>query len=110
MGLMNSQYALLLLRALPPSYEKLTAFLLAVAPPGKLSAEDIVSCAINEEGHYTGPSSLLNSSRAPICNSDKGKGWDHSNLTCHYCKKKGHIAPNCHKKKKDLKDKEKGGK
>ena len=22
-------------------------------------------------------------------------------LTCHYCKKKGHIQPNCHKKKKD---------
>src|SRR6266404_713109 len=28
-----------------------------------------------------------------------GKKRDHSNLTCHYCQKKGHIAPNCHKKK-----------
>jgi hypothetical protein len=37
---------------------------------------------------------------APIKQGSKKKK-DHSNLTCHYCNKKGHIKPDCHKKKRD---------
>lgn len=43
---------------------------------------------------------------APIKSSGKKK-QDHSNLTCHYCNKKGHIKPNCQKKKKDEVEKKK---
>src|SRR5882757_9729305 len=38
---------------------------------------------------------------APIKTDGKKKRKDHSNLTCHYCNKKGHIKPDCHKKKQD---------
>jgi hypothetical protein len=45
--------------------------------------------------------------KRPIKGTGKGKKKDHSNLTCHYCQKKGHIQPDCRKKKKDDADKKK---
>src|ERR1700689_5711744 len=46
-------------------------------------------------------SSLNAAARAPVKGSGKGKKRDHSQLTCHYCNKKGHIKPDCRKRKKD---------
>ena len=40
-------------------------------------------------------------SKAPIKGKGRGKKWDHSGLTCHYCNKVGHIKPDCRKRKKD---------
>ena len=58
---------------------------------------------INKEGHQASSGSSLNAAKAaPIKSSSGKKGKkDHSGLTCHYCQKKGHIKPDCHKKKQD---------
>ncbi len=109
MGITDNQYALILLHALPASYEALQSILLASGPAGTLTAEDIVAHAINEEGrHGLNPASLSAHNKAPI-KSMAGKKKDHSTLTCHYCQKKGHISPNCHKKKRNEKEKKKPG-
>jgi len=67
-------------------------------------------CIINEEGCRALSGSSLNAARAtPIKSSSGKKGKkDHSGLTCHYCQKKGHIKPDCRKKKQDEKKKEEG--
>jgi hypothetical protein len=111
MGVTETQYSLILLNALPSSYETVATILLASSPATSLKPSDISARVINEEGRRSGPSASLNAAaRAPIKSSDKGKGKkrDHSALTCHYCGKKGHIQPDCRKKKKD--DAEKGKK
>jgi hypothetical protein len=111
MGVTETQYSLILLNALPPSYKTMATILLASSLATSLKPSDISARVINEEGRRSGPSTSLNAAAcAPIKSSDKGKGKkrDHSALTCHYCSKKGHIQPNCHKKKKD--DAEKGKK
>jgi hypothetical protein len=104
MGVTETQYSLILLNALPSSYETVATILLASGPATSLKPSDISTRVINEEGRRSGPSASLNAvARAPIKSSGKGKGkkWDHSALTCHYCGKKGHIQPDCRKKKKD---------
>jgi hypothetical protein len=111
MGVTETQYSLILLNALPPSYETVAMILLASGPATSLKPSNISARVINEEGRQSGPSASLNvAARTPIKSSDKGKGKkrDHSTLTCHYCGKKGHIQPDCCKKKKD--DVEKGKK
>jgi len=109
MGITDNQYALILLHALLAFYEALQSILLASGPAGTLSAEDIVARVINEEGCCgLNSTSLSAHNKAPI-KSMAGKKKDHSNLTCHYCQKKGHISPNCHKKKHDEKEKKKPG-
>jgi hypothetical protein len=109
MGVNDAQYCLILLNALPPSYEVLASTILAAGPPSALKHTEIAARIINEEGRrQSGSSSSLNAAKAaPIKGGTKGKKRDHSNLTCHYCNKKGHIQPDCRKKKKDEKDKEK---
>jgi hypothetical protein len=108
MGVTDTQYSLILLNALPPSYEAVATILLASGPPTSLKASEITARLINEEGHRAGPSTSLNTmAKAPIKGTGKGKKKDHSNLTCHYCQKKGHIQPDCCKKKKDNADKKK---
>jgi hypothetical protein len=108
MGVTDTQYSLILLNALPPSYEAVATILLASGPPTSLKASKITARLINEEGRCAGPSTSLNTmSKAPIKGTSKGKKKDHSNLTCHYCQKKGHIQPDCRKKKKDDADKKK---
>jgi hypothetical protein len=82
--------------------------LLTSGPPTSLKASEITAHLINEEGRRAGPSTSLNAmAKAPIKGTGKGKKKDHSNLTCHYCQKKGHIQPDCRKKKKDDADKKK---
>ena len=103
MGVTDQQYSLILLNALPASYEVVTTTILANASPSSLDYREITARILNEEGHRAGASgsSLNTAHTAPIKAKDKGKGRDHSNLTCHYCQKKGHIKPNCCKRKKD---------
>ena len=101
MGVTNHQYALILLHALPASYEVLASTILAAGTPNSLKHSEIIARILNEEGHRAGASATsLNAAKAaPIKSSGKKK--DHLNLTCHYCNKKGHIKPDCRKKKKD---------
>jgi hypothetical protein len=104
MGVTETQYSLILLNALPSSYETVATILLASGPATSLKPSDIGARVINEEGRWSGPSASLNAvAHAPIKSSNKGKGKkrDHTALTCHYCGKKGHIQPDCRKKKKD---------
>src|ERR1700677_4533502 len=112
MGVTDIQYCLILLHALPTSYEVLSSTILASGTPATLKHAEITACILNEEGRRSGPSgSSLNAhARAPIKGKGKGKKRDHSGLTCHYCNKKGHIQPDCRKKKKDEADKAKEGK
>src|SRR6202453_2326768 len=112
MGVTDIQYCLILLHALPTSYEVLSSTILASGTPATLKHAEITARILNEEGRRSGPSgSSLNAhARAPIKGSGKGKKRDHSGLTCHYCNKKGHIQPDCRKKKKDEADKAKEGK
>jgi hypothetical protein len=108
MGVTDTQYSLIHLNALPSSYEAVATILLASGLPTSLKASEITACLINEEGRRAGPSTSLNTmAKAPIKGTGKGKKKDHSNLTCHYCQKKGHIQPDCCKKKKDDADKKK---
>jgi hypothetical protein len=108
MGVTDTQYSLILLHALPLSYEAAATILLVSGPPTSLKHSEITAHLLNEEGRWVGSSSLLNAAaKAPIKGTGKGKKKHHSNLTCHYCQKKGHIQPDCCKKKKDDVDKKK---
>src|SRR6202046_1017480 len=103
MGVSDTQYCLLLLRALPPSYEALASTILATGAPTTLRHAEITARILSEEARRNGQSgsSLNAAARAPVKGSGKGKKRDHSQLTCHYCNKKGHIKPDCRKRKKD---------
>ena len=111
MGITDTQYCLILLHALPASYEVLASTILASGAPTTLKHTEITARILSEEARRAGPSgSSLNAhARAPVKGSGKGKGKkrDHSGLTCHYCNKVGHIQPDCRKKKKDEADKAK---
>src|SRR6266850_6665039 len=110
MGVTDVQFCLILLYALPGSFEVMASTILTSGDPTTLSHADIIAQIINEEGHQALSGSSLNAARATLIKSSsrkKGKK-DHSGLTCHYCQKKGHIKPDCHKKKQDEKKKEEG--
>jgi len=92
MGVSDIQYCLILLNALPESYEVVASTLLASGPASDLKYSEITACILNEEGQKSGPSVSLN-----VAHVDK----KNKNLTCHYCNKKGHMEHNCRKKKKD---------
>ena len=106
MGVSDIQYSLILLNALPKSYEVVASTLLALGPATSLKYSKITARILNEEGRKSGPSASLNLASAPV-KTGKKKNKDHSNLICHYCKNKGHIQPNCRKKKKDEAEKKK---
>src|SRR6266850_3343867 len=110
LGITDIQFCLILLHALLASYKVVASTILASSDPTTLSHTDIIVWIINEEGRQASSRSLLNVARAaPIKSSGGKKGKkDHSGLTCHYCQKKGHIKPDCHKKKQDEKKKEEG--
>jgi hypothetical protein len=101
MGITDTQYCLILLNTLPSSYEVVATTILASGAPSSLSHSEIIARILNEEGRCSGPSAALNAARAPIKSDGKKKRKDHSNLTCHYCNKKGHIQLDCQKKKWD---------
>jgi len=101
LGITDTQYCLILLNTLPSSYEVVATTILALGAPSSLSHCKIIACILNEEGWRSGTSAALNAAHAPIKSDGKKKKRDHSNLTCHYCNKKGHIQPDCRKKKKN---------
>ncbi len=92
MGVSDIQYCLILLNALPESYEVVATTLLASGPASDLKYSEITARILNEEGWKSGPSVSLNA--AHIDKKNK-------NLTCHYCNKKGHMERDCRKKKRD---------
>jgi gag-polypeptide of LTR copia-type len=107
-GVTDTQFCLILLHALPASFEVLTSTILTSGPATDLKHSKIIARIINEEGCWARGSSSLNVAKAaPIKASSKNKAnkKDHSQLTCHYCNNKGHIKPDCCKKKKDEKEK-----
>ena len=103
MGVTDTQYRLILLNALPSSYEVVATTILALGAPSSLKHSEIITRILNEEGRHSSPSAAIHSARAPtsIKTDGRKKKWDHSDLTCHYCNIKGHIQPNCRKKKQD---------
>src|SRR6267154_1926639 len=109
MGITDTQYCLILLNALPSSYEVVATTILASGAPFSLNHSEITARILNEEGWCSGASAALNMACAPIKTDGKKKREDHSNLTCHYCNKKGHIKPDCRKKKQDESNKKKDG-
>ena len=90
MGVTDTQYCLILLKALPPSYEVVATTILASGTPSSLSYSEIIACILNEEGQCSGSLAALNAARAPIKSDGRKKKKDHSKLTCHYCNKMGH--------------------
>jgi hypothetical protein len=110
MGVTDTQFCLILLHALPASYEVLASTILTSGLATDLKHTKIITCIINKEGCWARGSSSLNVARAaPIKANGRSKASkkDHSQLTCHYCNNKGHIKPDCCKKKKDEKEKKK---
>ena len=99
MGVTDTQYCLILLNALPSSYEVVATTILTSGAPSSLSYSEIIARILNEEGRRLGASAALNSADAK--SDGKKKRKDHSNLTCHYCNKVGHIQPDCRKKQRD---------
>ena len=95
MGVLDIQYCLILLNALPNSYKVVASTLLASGPASNLKYSKITAHILNEEGWKLGPSASLNAA----CTGKNKK--DKSTLTCQYCNKKGHIKHDCRKKKKD---------
>ena len=94
MGVSDLQYCLILINALPNSYEVVASTLLASGPASSLKYSEITARIINEEGRKLGQSASLYTARA-------GKKQDQSNLLCHHCNKRRHIQRDCRKKKKD---------
>lgn len=103
MGVTDTQYCLILLNALPSSYEVVATTILASGAPSSLKHSEIIARILNEEGRRSSSSAAIHSARAPtgIKTDGRKKKRDHSDLTCHYCNIKGHIQPNCRKKKQD---------
>ena len=56
MGVTDTQYYLILLHALPPSYEVLASTILAGSAPNTLRHTEITACITSKEAHHAGPS------------------------------------------------------
>jgi hypothetical protein len=86
------QFCFILIKALPDSYATITSTILATRAPTDLKPQTIQDRILNEEGHRSSASALLNKI-TPMKNN--------SNITCYYCKKTGHKSTECWKKKQD---------
>jgi hypothetical protein len=95
------QFCFILIKVLPDSYTTVASTILVTGAPANLKPQMIQDWILNEEGHRSGASMLLNKV-APIKKN--------SEITCYYCKKTGHKSTECQKKKWDVdrKAKEKG--
>ena len=82
MGITDVQFCLILLNALPTSYEVMASTILASGAPSALSHTEIIAQIINEEGCQALSGSLLNVARATLIKSSGGKKGkkDHSSL------------------------------
>ncbi|KAI0055471.1 hypothetical protein BV25DRAFT_1928349 [Artomyces pyxidatus] len=106
MGISDLQCCLILLNALPNSYSIMRATTLGLGPPSQLTPDDVISRIYTAEGKPAegSPDTGLGGLHAvgrPLPMGKKEK----NDVTCHYCKKKGHISPDCRKKKADEKKK-----
>ena len=90
-GVTNTQYCLILLNALPSSYEVVATTFLASGALSSLSYSEIIARILNEEGHCSGVLEALYSACIPNKSDSKKKKKDYSNVTCHYYNEKGHI-------------------
>ena len=119
MAISDMQMSFILLDALPHLYSTITGTILASGPPTALSPQDLVQRFINEESHISGPNSSASLTKvAPIHNTWKPRKPNtaasslsppnNQGVTCFYCKKDGHKANECHKKKRDLENAKKG--
>src|SRR6266702_208545 len=67
------QYCLILLNALPKSYEVVASTLLASSSASSLKYNEITARILNEEGRKSGPSASLNAAHAPVKSGKKKK-------------------------------------
>jgi hypothetical protein len=100
----DRQYSFILLKALPDSYSTIPSTILAAGEVKDLDPKKIQERILNEESRHSSASTSLNKI-API--KQKGNKADKDMIKCFYCKKKGHKANECRKKKKDEEEKEK---
>ena len=105
----DEQFCFILINSAPSSYSTVVQTILASGLPADLTPHSIVERFSNEEGRRTGRSSSLNSINkiAPV---KKQGDKDKTKVKCYYCKKAGHKAPDCRKKKKDEESKDKESK
>ena len=120
MAISDMQMSFILLDALPRSYSTIAGTILASGPPTALVPQDLVQRFINEESRISGPSSSASLTKAaPIRHTQKPRKPNaaasssssppnNQGVTCFYCKKDGHKANECHRKKRDLENAKKG--
>src|SRR5882757_4386648 len=115
--LSDQQMSFILLNALPTSWQSIAGTILASSTATTpLTPQDLVQRFVNEESRISSPgNSAALTKVAPIKKSYLPKGTSppyggqsSSEVTCFYCKKAGHKANECNKKKKDLENAKKG--
>jgi hypothetical protein len=99
MTITDLQFCFILIKVLPELYSTVALTILATRVPADLKPQMIQERILNEEGHWSGASALLNQV-APVKKT--------SDITCFYCKKPSHKSPECWKKKWDMEQKAKG--
>src|SRR5260370_8058773 len=83
MGITDIQYCLILLNALPSSYEVVATTILASGAPSMLSHTEIITRILNEKGWRSGNSAALNAPHAPIHSHGKTNRQLHPTPTSH---------------------------
>src|SRR5258708_8280437 len=84
MGITNIQYCLILLNALPSSYEVVATTILTSGAPSTLSHTKIIAWILNEEGQHSGNLAALNVACAPINSAGTTTRKHPSHLTFPY--------------------------
>ena len=82
MGVTDTQYCLILLNALPSSYEVVATTILALGALSSLSHSEIIARILNEEGRHSGASAALNSARAKSDGKKKRKCYAPGLILC----------------------------
>ncbi|KAL5757610.1 hypothetical protein ACOSP7_020221 [Xanthoceras sorbifolium] len=110
----DEDQALMLLRSLPPSYKHFRDTLIYSRQTLKL--EDVKAALFSKElgtSRNDNPAEgLLVRGRTPVKSSSSNQRsrsrskFRHENLTCNYCKKKGHIKSKCFKLKNKQQNKD----
>ena len=95
------------LKKSPPNFESLVTLIFDKDERRTLTSHDDAGGAfafniksMKKKGKNV--ASNANSNAASTTIKKPVRNLNHKDLTCHYCGKKGHISPNCYKKKCDL--------
>ena len=98
------------LKKSPPTFESLVTLIFDKDERRTLTSNDDAggafvsnSKSMKKKGKIM--ASNANSDAASATTEKPVRNPNHKDLTCHYCGKKGHISPNCYKKKHDLQKK-----